>query len=260
MNPDAYKSVVSDFPVFSTQVMSQTKASHSMAAGILVDFDAYGEDDAESKQQALLKAMSDLGMKERPCMIIDLAPMRSLELVINGEEWIEPEILTKNDTPPCARIVIPVSQIVDLTNVHPTLGSSIIRCNGCIPTYRWFQAANLALHERKEHMRLIPFPMEQKNGDITYQAMRVVPNEFRRYQDILDLAVTQDGVATGFMVAAKYAYQVLADRGHNEVTYAQVGHMVTDIVLMGNSLMRGVLIANSTEEDFEDIKRVGIYY
>lgn len=260
MNPDAYKSAVSAFPTFETKVMSQTKADKSMAAGLLVDFAAYGEDDVESKQIALLRAMSDLGLKEKPCMIVDLAPMRSLELVVNGADWVESEDLAKSDMPPCARIVIPVSQIVDLTNVHPTLGSSIIRCNGCIPTYRWFQAANLALHARKEHMRIIPFPMEQKNGDITYQAMRVVPNEFRQYQDLLDHAVTQDGVATGFMIAAKYAYQVLADRGHNEVTFAQVGHMITDIVIMGNSMMRGVLLANSTEEDFEDIKRVGIYF
>ena len=36
--------------------------------------------------------------------------------------------------------------------------------------------------------------------------------------------------------------------------------MVTDIVIMGSSFMRGVLIANSTEEDFDDIKRVGIYF
>ncbi len=260
MNPDVYKSAVSAFSVFETKVMSQTKADKSMAAGLLVDFGAYGEDDVESKQIALLRAMSDLGMNERPCMIVDLAPMRSLELVVNGADWVEPEDIAKSDMPPCARIVIPVSQIVDLTNVHPTLGSSIIRCNGCIPTYRWFQAANLALHARKEHMRIIPFPMEQKNGDITYQAMRVVPDEFRKYQDLLDHAVTQDGVATGFMVAAKYAYQVLADRGHTEITFAQIGHMVTDIVIMGNSMMRGVLIANSTEEDFDDIKRVGIYY
>ena len=260
MNPDAYKTAVSAFSKFETKVMSQTKADKSMAAGLLVDFGAYDEDDVEGKQIALLRAMADLGMKETPYMILDLAPMRSLELVVNGEDWVEPEELAKSDMPPCARIVVPVSQIVDLANVHPTLGSSIIRCNGSVPTYRWFQAANLALHARKEHMRLIPFPMEQKNGDVTYQSMRVVPDEFRKYQDLLDHAVTQDGVAQGFMIAAKFAYQVLADRGHTEITFAQVGHMVTDIVIMGNSMMRGVLICNSTEEDFDDIKRVGIYF
>ena len=258
---DAYKTtVVSTFPWFETKIMSETTANAPMAGGLIVDFGTLEEDDREAKEQMLLKAMNDMKMTQRPCMIMDLAPVRDLELTIKGEDWIESDTDKLVKQPKCARIVIPVSQIVDLTNVQPVMGSSIIRCNGCIPCYNWFRAANLELHAKNNPMRIVPFPMEQKSGDITYQAMRVVPAEFRAYQELLDHAVSQDGVEKGFMIAAKYSYQVLVDRGHKEITFSQVGYMVTDIVIMGKSVMRGILITNSTDEDFVDLKRCGIYF
>jgi hypothetical protein len=39
-----------------------------------------------------------------------------------------------------------------------------------------------------------------------------------------------------------------------------VGHLVTDIVIMGKSHMRGVLVTNSTAEDFEGAEKLSLYF
>lgn len=254
-----YKNVVSTLPKFETKVM-QENTDNTLAAGLVVDFSKFEEDDTDAKQAVVLRALSDLKITDRPCMVIDLAAVRDLELVVDGKDVEETEEEKANTQPCCARIVIPASQIVDIKLVQPAHGASIIRCNGCIPTFRWFQAANLLLHERKTPGRLIPFPLEQENGTTTYQAIRVSAEEFRKYQELLTHCVEQDGVEKGFFIAAKFAYQVLSDRGCSEITYKQVGNMVTDIVIMGKSFMRGVLILNSKPEDFDDFKKVSLFF
>jgi hypothetical protein len=237
---------------FETRV--KTDNGQSLASGLFVDFN-----EVVDKESLILRCLKDLQL-HGPFIIMDLAPMRDLEANINGVDWSDSmETLEEklDKKPPCARIVLPVSQIIDLKNINPPIGSSIIRCNASVPIYAWFQAANLLL--MKQPGRLIPFPMEQENGDITYQSMRVTQTEFLAYQDLLEHCVTQDGPEQGFMIAAKYAYQILLNRGITDLTYKQVGSMITDIVIMGNSVMRGLLIANSNTEDFEDIRRLGIY-
>lgn len=256
--PDDYKACKSQFSIFSTRVLDT--AGNSLAAGLVVDFAKFDEDDVEAKEVALLRALADLHITERPCMVLDLAPVRALELDVDGKEWVESEEEARVAAPPCARIVMPVSHIADISNIQPQMGSSVLRCNGSIPTYRWFQAINLLLHEKKKPGRVVPFPLEQKDGNVTYQAIRVSAEEFRRYQDLLTHCVDLDGPEKGFFVAAKYAYQIFADRGHTELTYAKVGSMVTDIIIMKNSLMRGVLLLNSTAEDLETVRRLSIYY
>jgi hypothetical protein len=254
-----YRRVETIFPRFETRVKQQD-TDEPMAMGLLVDFAMFGEDDVDLKQGALLRALSDLKLLERPCMVLDLAPVRDLELVLSDKDYEESEAEKAELRPPCARIVLPAAQIADVRLLQPTVGSSIVRCNASVPVFRWFQAMNLLLHEKKTPTRAIPFPMEQKDGSVTYQVMRVTPEEFRQYQELLRHCVDQDGPAQGFAIAAKFAYELLVRRGHTEITFAQVGHLVTDIVIMGKSHMRGVLVTNSTAEDFEGAEKLSLYF
>lgn len=262
-------------PAVFTPFETTDKAIHSetqpLASGLIIDFAQFPEYDTEARQNSILTGLSKLGLTQRPCMILDLAPVDALNLLVDGKPY-EPvapppksgddseDEDTKKKLPPMARIVLTADSLVDLTNLRPVAGSSIIRANGAVPSYRWFQAANLLLHGKDEFGRVIPFPLEQENGDTTYQAMRVNPDEFRQYQGLLKHAVDQDGLEQGFFIAAKFAYQVLLDRGHSEISHKQVGKFVTDIAVMGDSSMKGVLILNSGGDDFEDISRLSLYF
>ena len=243
---------------FHTRVKMEHK-NEPLASGLLIDFAQYDEFDQDGRQQGLLKALRELNIKERPVMIIDLATKRDLTLVLDGKDWIETEEEKKVSQPPCMRIAIPVDQIVDLNGVKPKMGSSIMRCNGCIPIPQWFLAANLKLQHECKNGRLIPFPLEQESGDVTYQAMRVNPAEFLEYQKLLSYTVNKDGPKKGFFIAAKFAYEVLTRKGYKEITYKEVGRHITDIIIRGDSCMKGVLIENSVLEDYEDIERNFLY-
>lgn len=240
-------------PAFITKDKMENSEDIPLASGVILNFDDFNEYDVEAKQSSILTALSRAKLTERPCMILDLANVNDLGLIVDDKEYKQLENKI-------ARIVLPISQIVDISNIKPPAGSSTIRANGSIPTYRWFQAANLLLHDKDQFGRIIPFPLEQKNGDITYQAIRVSPDEFRKYQDVLKYAVEQDGLHQGFAVAAKFAYEILLERGYKELTFEQVGSCITDIIIMGKSKMNGVLILNSEDTDFEDIKRFSLYF
>lgn len=247
----------SELPKFET-ISKFEQTNIPLASGLVVDFGKDDTEDESQKQQRLNKAVRDMKLRT-PLMVLSLAPVRDLGAMVDGEELKESEDDSEIDNPPCAHIAVPVSQIVDLKNIDPRLGSSIIRCNASIPIYRWFQAANLMLHEMGKAGRMIPFPMENTNGDTSYQMLRANPEEFRKYQELLKHCVDQDGVEKGFWVAAKFAYQVLLERGYTKLTHAQVGKHLSDIILMGHSYMRGVLILNARDEDFEEIERYSIY-
>jgi hypothetical protein len=237
-----------------------------LMSGHFLDFAEFQEYDTDSKQKALLKALRDMKITDRPCMVIDLAPMRDMGGMFMGEvKWEESEEEAKESYPPAVRIVLPVSQLIDLKNIKPPLGKSIIRVNASVPTPIWFQAANLQLHHKGAMGRIIPFPLEQEDGKFMYHAMRVDPDEYKEYNALLTECVSRDGVEQGFFIATKFAYVVLDRRAERlgrkitEVSNATVGKSITDVVIMGDSYMHGVLIANSEPEDFEDMKNQFIY-
>lgn len=257
------------FTRFETKDKTSETDDTPLASGLILDMAQFPTYDTESRQNAIVAALSRMDLKQRPAMVLDLAPVEALGLMVDGEAYTPPapqhtddeeDEDAKRGRPPMARIVLPADSLVDLTNLRPAVGSSVIRANGSVPTYRWFQAANLLLHTKTEFGRIIPFPLEQDNGDVTYQAMRVTPEEFSKYQGLLKHATDQDGPEKGFFIAAKFAYQILLERGHSEISYKEVGKFVTDIIIMGKSNMKGVLLLNSKGDDFEDIERLSIFF
>jgi hypothetical protein len=254
------------FTPFETKEKMSNSETVPLASGIIVDFAEFQEYDTEGKQNAVLTALSRLKLTQRPCMIMELAPVADLGLQVDGKDYEPGPTGTQDENDvekklaPIARIVLPVDSIVDLTQLRPSAGSSVVRANGAVPSYRWFQGANLLLQDKKEFGRIIPFPLEQDNGDITYQVLRVSPEEFKQYQQLLEHATKLDGIEQGFYIAAKYAYQCLLNRGHSELTYKAVGKFVTDIAIMRDSRMHGALILNSGGDDFEGIERLSLFF
>lgn len=221
------------------------------------DDDPYADD---KRQKAILRALEACGLRDRPCMAVDIAPVRELGLTVNdGVDVKDPH--EGESRPPCARVIVPARHIVDISSIRPPAGRSVIRCNGAFPTYRWFQAINLLLHhENKTAGRVIPFPLETNAeanhgssvdpSSILYHALRVTKAEFEAYQRLLADAVENDGVENGFFHAGKFAYEVLFNRGHKEINEKTVGEYVTNIMMMGKPLIRGVVVSNWSSEDF----------
>lgn len=241
-----------------------------LCAGRYIDFAVVSSEKEtfpeEARQRLLRRALEEAGIKTRPCMVVDLAPMRALEVRFEDTEeaYQESPELAASAAPPCARIVVAASDIVDIRNLKPPVGRSIVRCNAAFPAYRWFQAMNLILHhEGKTGGRVVPFPLESTDGTnhddteahgpnthIIYNALRVTMREFEAYQKVLALAVENDGAEKGFFHAAKFAYEILFKRGHKEINESVVANSVTTVVLMGKSVIRGVLVENSEADDF----------
>lgn len=235
-----------------------------LLSGRYLNFKKVADDDDpfanEKRQKALLQAMREMEMTERPCMVVDLAPMRDVEAIIDGKAWepTDPSELEEK-RPPCAKLVVPASQLVDIEHLRPKVGRSVVRCNKAYPAFRWFQAINLLLHHKGIEGRVIPFPLET-NPDaktpspatILYHVMRVSKEEFEMYQKLLQQACDNDGLEMGFYHAAKFSYEVLFKRGYTEISEKVVGETVTNVVLMGKSLMRGVLIEGVQPEDFTE--------
>lgn len=270
-----------DTPVsrpFRSDVMATTDPSNqnktgeavSLCTGRYINFEDVCADDftfpEEERQRRLRRALEETGIRTRPCMVVDLAPMRALEVRFedSGEAYQEPEAIAAVENPPCARIVVAASDIVDIRNLKPAFGRSIVRCNAAFPAYRWFQAMNLILHhEGKTPGRVVPFPLESTDGTnhddtgahgpnthIIYNALRVSMHEFEAYQKVLALATENDGAENGFFHAAKFAYEILFKRGYKEINESVVSDAVTTVVLMGKSVIRGVLVDNSEPDDF----------
>lgn len=234
--------------------------------GRYLDFSSVANEDEdpfpeETRQKSLLVALDKCDIHDRPCMAMDLAPMRDIGAVIEGKEWVDPK--PDDSRPKCAMLVTAASSIVDISMIKPPAGRSVIRANAAYPSYRWFQAINLLLHyQNKTAGRVIPFPLEtdpdadhSKNpnpSSILYHALRVSKAEYEVYQRLLAQAVENDGVELGFFHAAKYAYEVLSKRGYKEITEKVVGETVTNVMIMGKPVMRGVLIENAERSDFTD--------
>jgi hypothetical protein len=255
---------------FSTKVMTKNHTGEDvpLASGQYIDFTTIDDEDidcTEKRQKLLLDTMKDMGIKERPCMAIDLAPLRELDLILDGKQWVDPE--PEEIRPECARIIVPASQLVDIAHLKPAIGESLVRCNPAFPAYRWFQAINLLLHYAgKTPGRVIPFPLQQQAKDdnqpteMIYHILRVTPAEYQEYQKLLKHAVDNDGVEKGFFHAAKYGYEVLFRRGHTPITSKVVGDHVTSVMLMGQPVIKGVLLCGAKPEDLEELANKHFIY
>lgn len=247
-----------------------------LAYGELVDFGALPmeEDCVEDltvRQKELIKAIDKMKKSSNfnpPYMVIDLAHQDDIGLLVEGEvyrEDLDGKLLTADAKEnPAVKILLPANQICDLSSISADNmgGMSVVKCNPAIPVYRWFQAANLMLKYCDQIGRVIPFPMDQEDGQTTYHMLRVDPREFMTYQKLLDFSVQQNGVEIGFNTAAKYSYEVLASRGYNELTAEQVDKFITHVML-GPAKMEGVLVLNGgrTEIDTEEMReKRSVYY
>lgn len=162
-----------------------------------------------------------------------------------------------NDTRPLVKVLMPCLDIVDLTSIGtPVSGFSVAKCNASVPNYRWFQAANLLLKYNDQPGRIVPFPLEQEDGTMMYHMLRVNPEEFRAYQELLDYSVKQDGALKGFEISAKFAYEILVKRGvpFEKMTHEVVDKTMTHIHMMSDSRICGVLLVNTSREELEDMQ------
>mmetsp|Transcript_5133 Transcript_5133/g.14635 ORF Transcript_5133/g.14635 Transcript_5133/m.14635 type:complete len:283 (+) Transcript_5133:564-1412(+) len=265
-----------------------SKDDEPLLTGVLVDFKAAEPDDddidaVEKRQRALIRALTALELNDRPCLAVDLVPLADLDLLVemDGDKvklaetpYIESQKAEPGKSRPAAtKIVVPARQIVDIRNLNPVAGKSVVRCNPAYPAYRWFQAMNLMLrHKGVTDGGVIPFPLFTNERDAdghpldplrstVYHVLRVRKHEFEAYQKLLHDAVSEDGPDKGFFHASKYAYEVLAQRGVGKITQEVVGLVVTDVILMGQPKLRGALVFNDTKDDWgEDFhKRFAVF-
>lgn len=257
---------------------SEEQAMHGgpLAYGKMVDFGLLPleEDcleDLDARQKELIKqidALNKEGNFSPPYMVIDMAHQDDIGLIVDGEKYVdkpEGKVLTPDAVSnPAVKILLPANSICDLSGIASDQhgGMSVVKCNPSVPVYRWFQAANLMLSYCDQIGRIIPFPMEQDDKQITYHMLRVDPREYMEYQKLLNFCIQQHGVELGFNTAAKYAYEVLSNRGYKELTAAQVDKFISHVML-NKGEMKGVLVLNAgrSEIDTEEMRnKRSIYY
>ena len=234
--------------------------------GLLLDFSDVNDDNFNAdliRQNSLLTALRDVGIKQRPCMCMDLTAPRNLGLIVNGTPYADPD--AGKEKPAAAKVVVPARHVVDISSLNPAAGESVIRCNPAYPAYRWFQAMNLILaYEAKTGGRVIPFPLQSERTDengvrlgniesTVYHALRVTKHEYMDYQRLLSETVKQDGVEVGFYHAAKFAYKVLFDRGATKIDDKVVGAHITNIIMMGKAKIKGVLLFHDQPDDWDEM-------
>lgn len=219
--------------------------------------DLYGVS-SEDKFVSITKALEDAGIKDKPVVCFNIGAPVAMDLKVEGIE--DPrEIISGDGVQNMAKIMVPVSNIVDSKHLKLKMGESAIRCNPAFPNYRWFQAINLELMYKGETSgRVIPFPllMSENGGaeETIYHAMRVNRAEYEAYQKLLTYSVMNDGLEMGFYHAAKFAYEILEKRGCTDLTEKSIGNQITKITMMGRPFIRGVLITNASDNDFEEEK------
>ena len=231
-----------------------------VAEGLIIDFSEVSDDEPlaiEKRQKALVQASKQYGMNDAPYMVFDIGYLEDLDLIVDGEKLDLPPTGEKKGKRALVKVMVPCKHIVDITNLKPKMGESVIRANPVFPSYRWFQAVNLLLSfENKTEGRVVPFPIkaENENGEeeTIYHVLRTNKEEYEAYQRLLMHAVANDGVHMGFYHAAKFSYEILHRRGYSEVTEKVLGEAVTKITMMGVPVIRGVLIQNSTNEDYSE--------
>jgi hypothetical protein len=228
--------------------------------GSFIDYNEIDSDDLDAldvRQNTTIKALKDTGLTDKPMMAFDIAPPNALKMSHEGKE-----LTFKEEKGKYAKVIVPCSQIVDITNLKPKMGESAIRCNPAFPQYRWFQAINAILsYQNNTEGRVVPFPLktEDENGkeEMIYHAMRVNKVEYEAYQKLLIHSCQNDGTEMGFYHAAKFAYEILHKRGFTELTSKDVGDAVTKITMMGRPQIKAVVVYGATHEDFQGKIRTG---
>ena len=235
-----------------------------LAAGEMIDLSMLHEDDFYGKEKIIVDTVRKYGglLDQKPLIGIDLAYMKDLGLIVNGKSWDElmalPEVQNsqkfEQDNKICAKIIVPAEQICSLTYINPKAGKSIVKVNHAFPAYRWFHAANLQLRYKGLPGRLIPFPIEQNDGTVTYQMLKVNMKEYNEYQSLIKQGTNiGHNTETIFHNSAKYAYHVLKEyRGHDKISHGTVDKEITNVIFKQHSYIRGVLLLNAQKEDLED--------
>lgn len=221
-----------------------------LLSGFLLDLDEWDEDDLEeTRAEEIKKAVRAVAQKnpdfKEPYIILDLAERDEIKLFdVEGGEIAPSGKAGKK----VLRVAVSAWSIVDLRNISNP-GNSVVKANASIPVYRWFQAANLLLKHTDLPGRLIPFPLDQEQGETVYHMLRVTPAEFENYQQILEFATTQLPLEGAFETSARFSYEVLKNRGITELTAKQVDYTLSHVILMRNSCIFGVALENSTMAD-----------
>ena len=217
-----------------------------LVTGALLDFADFDED-TEKFQLAMVKEMQKIAGAKPPYMIVYLAMPEDIKLIMDPPLGPAKEGVFN----PVLKLMLPASQIVDLSAISNP-GNSVVKTNPCLPIFRWFQAANLLLAHMGQKGRVIPFPLDQEEGETVFHMLRVTPQEFVKYDEILKFATTNQGVDEGFLTASRFSYEVLKMRGTKELTANMVDTSITHVMLNSNASMRGVMLYNADRETLSD--------
>lgn len=258
---------------FSTTETTQD-GQKPLACGELVDFGALPLQDESLDESLTERDKALLAAKERlraaggfdpPYMILDLCEPQDIGLVVEGEPYVHSRA-GKNvveDDNVYVKLLMPASAICDITPLgSPPGGLSVVRCHAAVPCYRWFQAANLLLHYQDKLGRVMPFPLDQGDGQTVFHMLIINMSEHSEYQSLLHQCCMEKGTEEGFVVSAKFAYELLLRSGITKATHAQVDKIMTHVILMPNQQLRGVLILDAARSELqsETLKRFSIYY
>ena len=217
------------------------------------------------KEEPITRAIR--GMQDRdpnfkaPFLVMDLALPEDVKLSESseakyaGDDADDSAVSDDYELNPCVKLLVPCSQIVDLSKSSGVAGSTkVAKCNQMIPAFRWFQAANLLLHHQDLPGRVIPFPLDHDEGT-TYHMLPVSRHEFGLYQQILEFGTTNQGVEKGFATAAKFSYELLAKRGITELKADQVDALLAHVMVGHNGdRCKGILLDRASRSDLEDLQ------
>lgn len=238
-----------------------------LAAGEFIDFSVFDENDVFGKEELLvntIKAFGDIYHK-KPLLGIDLAFMDDLDLIfhdntpwkqIKKKKRARQSLHHEKQKKLCCKVFVPAEQVCNITWINPASGKSIVKVNHAFPAYRWFHAANLQLKHKGLTGRVIPFPIEQRGGNITYHMMKVSYEEYLEYEAIIRQGTNiGHDVHTVFHNSSKFSYRLLqTKRGVEKLTHTEVDKHLTNVIFVQNSYIRGVLVANAERDDLEGLE------
>jgi hypothetical protein len=249
------------FPGFETD---EKNGETPLVSGLFVDLGMHLE-----KEETVVRAVREMQKRnpdfKPPFLVMDLAAPE--DVTITGEASYPPpdadDSLVSEDYElnKCVKLLVPCSQVVDLSKLGGLAGSNqVVKCNQMIPVYRWFQAANLLLHQHDKPGRLIPFPLDHDKGT-TYHMLPVNQSEFKLYQELLDFGTTNQGVEEGFATSARISYEILGKRGIKEISAEEVDKLIAHVMVGHNDgTCQGLLLHRAGREDLEDLKTSHFIY
>lgn len=242
------------------------KTGQTLVYGSYIDYDERTGDDSECRMRDVQRRMNLMGLKP-PFMAMDLSYIEQLGLKLDTDVEIVLDAATKKDRKP-VRIVVSACDIADMID-FATLGNSRVRVHRETPQYRWFHCINLQLQNIPSNTRVIPFPIENTkpgpNGEkeVFFQVLPVTPAEYNLYEQVLHANLHSGGLAVdpneAFALTAKMSYEILSRRGLTELTHSQVDQFLIHVIISKQLSLRGVLIRNWEEDDFEESNRFGIW-